>query len=256
MQTMRCLGLLGGGDDGSVAVYERRIVAEIAHRFGIGHSANRVSLNLAHAALSAAIKERDWPAAGRLIRRGMEALGGLGAEAVVVCSNLLHPALERFESPLPVLSIADAVVPAVRVARKKQVGVIGTVCDGEERFWRRQFAAAGTHAVFFPLPADRGHCAGVIAIERSQHILNESSRDDLARIVYGLRQAGAKALVVVAPGLAELLDSSESILPIFDAADLHASAAVDWAIQRLPRPEAGRPRKIAIESRDTTSLAR
>ena len=256
MKTLSCLGLLGYGDDGSVASYERRIVVEITHRFGTGHPVNRVSLNLAHEALSAAINRKDWPVVGRLTLAGMEVLGRVGAEGIVVCSPLLQPVIEKFEWVLPVLSMADAVVPAVRLARINQIGVIGTVCDDEERMWQRRFSAAGTRTVYFPLPADREHCAGVIVRECAQHIANDSSRDDLARIVYGLRQAGAKAVVVLAPGLAGLLDSSESILPIFDAADLHTSAAVDWALRRLPQPVAGGPRNIAPESRETTSLAR
>jgi hypothetical protein len=48
-------------------------------------------------------------------------------------------------------------------------------------------------------------------------------------VAYELRESGARAFVLLRPELGLVVDATESMVPIIDAAELHALAAVDWA---------------------------
>ena len=228
--SMQCLGLLGCDRSLLCTDYERHILREVAERYAGQVTPHFVSLTMHVPALVAAHQSTDRQELEHLVAAGVSALARLGAEAVVICTSVLQPVVERMPSLQPGSLMADTVVPVVSLPGRRRVAVIGAVDDQEERYWRRRFIEFGRAEALFPVAADRAHMARLIAEEFSRGVINETSRSDVRRIVYGLRQAGARAFVLLSPALDPVLPQADFVLPIFDATELHALAAVDWAL--------------------------
>ena len=50
------------------------------------------------------------------------------------------------------------------------------------------------------------------------------------RIIDGLRERGAQGVILGCTEITLLIDDDSSALPVFDSAELHAAAAVDWML--------------------------
>lgn len=225
---MKCLGLIGGCAVEETTHYARQIDEEVRHRFGEQQSANLVALSLQTRKLATHMAKKDWPEAGKILSRAMAQLAALGAESVLLCSSALHVAATEIATEVPLLDIVDPVVTALRRAKRKRIGLVGPRSTEEEQWWRRRLARAHLHDVFFPVLRDRQYLAALLSDQLDRGIVTEHARADVVRIAYSLRQAGARALVVCAPELTALLEDAVPVLPIFDATELHALAAVDW----------------------------
>lgn len=157
----------------------------------------------------------------------------------MVCSSALQVTAAKTSHERLFPSLADITTAALQKAQIRQVGLVGTQQEDEERFWRRQLAQGQVTDVFLPTTRDREHLWHIVTTELERGMINESSRADLVRIVYSLRQAGARGLVLASPALLAPLLGAPPMLPLFDAAELAAIAAVDWALAREGRPTLG-----------------
>lgn len=110
----------------------------------------------------------------------------------------------------------------------RRIAIIGVVNSVGEKIWQKALGRAGLMDVLLPLAKDRDHITALIEDEFAHGMVTEAARADVVRIAHSLRQAGARALLVVAPQLAAVLEDAVPVLPIFDATELHAIAVVDW----------------------------
>jgi aspartate racemase len=226
---MKRIGLLGCDSTLLCQTYERHIVREVGLRYGGAVIPNFVTVNLHTNLMSASVGGGTNSGAGKILNAGVGALQGLGAQTVVLCTSRAQSEFEITASDGPIQLMADVVVAAVSRFGCRRIGLMGASHDAEERFWRGRFKSAGNCEPFFPVPADRDHVNRLINEELSRGIVNESSRTDVLRVAYELREAGTRAFVLLRPELGLVFDAAENVLPIFDATELHAVAAVDWS---------------------------
>jgi len=70
----------------------------------------------------------------------------------------------------------------------------------------------------------------------------------------GLRHAGARAVGFLSPALGMVMAPADSVFPILDATELHALAAVDWALDGQSEPST--PRCRHRTQRNTQTIER
>lgn len=225
---MKCLGLIGGLGVEATAHYARLIENEVWERFENRRRANLLALSLQTKEFSSFLAKEDWKALNRALGEAATNLRSLGAESILLCSSLLHVAADKVPAGLTLLHITNPAVAALKRAKLKRIGLIGTRHPDEETLWRRRLAQAGIHDVFLPVPRDRQHLVKLITEQFERGMVNEEARADVIRIAYSLRQAGARAVVVCAPELTAVLEDTVPVLPLLDATELHTMAAVEW----------------------------
>jgi aspartate racemase len=246
---MKCLGLLGAANIDDTSAYGRRIASEVRHRFGHSGVVRLAMLNFHTPKLTEALAKQAWACAAEILTPVTKQLVALGAEAIVTCSSLLQPAGEQLSLDVPMLPMTDAVGTALQTLRIKRVGLIGATSESEETHWRKRLARYQVLDVFVPVPRDREHIAHLTIEELQQGIVNQTTRADVGRIVYSLRQAGARAIVLAAPELALALSHLDPVLPVLDAVELHALSALEWSlVSQLPNQSAPAP-KLSREKR-------
>jgi aspartate racemase len=242
---MKCLGLIGGIGWESTALYYRLINQTVREHYGSLYSARLILNSLEFQRLDTLVKENRWNDAGAVLAEAAATLETAGAEAVVVCSNLMHYVAEHVEAAvdIPVLHVGDAILKELRAARVNRVGLIGTRFTLEHDFlFERPAAAAGAGRrrlpveVVTPAPADFAELDRIIYAELCQGEVRESSRATLLRLTKDLRARGAQAIVLGSSELALLLKPDDFTQPLFDSTELHAVAAARWAMDDGKKP--------------------
>lgn len=231
---MKCLGLIGADNLDDTATYGRQITGEVRHRFGHAGEVRLAMINLHTPELTDSLTRQSWTRAAEILTPAARQLVALGAEAVVACSSQVQPAADRLELDVPILPMTDAVGAALLTLKIKRIGLVGATSESEESHWRRRLTRCQVLDMFVPKLRDREHLTHLTREELEQGVVNQTTRADVGRIVYSLRQAGARAIVVTTPELNLALSHFDPVLPVLDATDLHALSALEWSLN--PRP--------------------
>lgn len=259
--SMKCLGLIGGIGWESTVLYYRLINEELRNRHGSLHSARLVLNSLEFQTLDSLVKANRWNDAGAVLAEAARMLERAGADAVVMCSNLMHYVVEAIEAAvaIPVLHIGDAVLAEARVARVNRIGLIGTRFTLEHDFLLERPGAHGGRRrlpvrILTPDPAEYDELDRIIYGELCRGVVREESRATLLRLAKDLRARGAQGIVLGSSELALLLRPDDFALPLFDSTEIHALAAVRWALgddagRRSGFEIAVKPVPVAVEPR-------
>jgi aspartate racemase len=174
----------------------------------------------------------------------------------------MHYVFEAVEGAVavPVLHIGDAVLAEARAARMNRIGLIGTQFTLEHDFLLERAAAGGSGRrlpvnVLLPDPADFAALDHIIYGELCRGLVREESRAVVLRVARSLRARGAQGIVLASSELALLLRADDFALPLLDSTELHALAAVRWALETNPRPtRTARPDPVPAPSRFKSRL--
>jgi aspartate racemase len=228
---MRTLGLLGGMSWESTIPYYRRINECVRDRLGNLHSARLLLYSVDFAVIERLQHLGDWDEAGSQLAKAAQSLERGGAEALVICTNTMHCVLPQIQAAIrmPVLHIADATAARIRAAGFLKVGLLGTRFTMEQDFYRGRLEQRGLQ----PLMPDAGQRAivhRVIYDELCQGRCLPESRVALRAIIADLVVAGAEAVILGCTEIGLLMDASDSPVPLFDTATIHAEHAAEWAL--------------------------
>ncbi|MEO6798733.1 MAG: aspartate/glutamate racemase family protein [Rhodanobacter sp.] len=228
---MKTIGLIGGMSWESTASYYRLINEAVKTRLGGLHSASLLLHSVDFADIEQLQRAGDWDAAGAQLAQAARGLQAAGAGALLICANTMHIVAPAIESAvhIPLLHVVDATAAAVRQAGVRRVGLLGTRFTMEQPFYVQRLQQQGLD-VLLPDADDRALVHRVIYEELCQGQLLASSREDYRRVMAALVVQGAEGIILGCTELALLVDPSDATVPLFDTTELHAHAAVDWAL--------------------------
>lgn len=228
---MKTMGLIGGMSWESTASYYRLINQAVKARLGGLHSASLLLHSVDFAGIEQLQRAGDWDAAGAQLAQAARGLQAAGAGALLICANTMHKVAPAIASAvqIPLLHVVDATAAAVRRAGLRRVGLLGTRFTMEQPFYVERLQQQGLD-VLLPDAAGRAMVHRVIYEELCQGVLLARSRDDYRRVMAALVAQGAEGIILGCTEIALLVDASDAAVPLFDTTELHAQAAVDWAL--------------------------
>ena len=229
---MRTVGLIGGMSWESSLTYYQRINTLVKERLGGLHSARLVLYSVDFQVIETLQRGGRWDEAGQLLADAGRALRAAGAECLLICTNTMHKVAETVESSagLPLLHIADTTGDAIRAAGLGRIGLLGTRFTMEEAFYRERLRERHGIDVITPEEADRARVHAIIYEELCLGRLLDTSRAELLAIVDRLAAQGAQGVVLGCTELPLLVQPGQCALPLFDTTELHARAAVEFAL--------------------------
>ncbi len=236
--SMQTIGMIGGMSWESTAVYYRSLNERVKERLGGLHSAKVVLYSVDFHEIERMQMAADWDAAGRLLAVAARALELAGADFIVLATNTMHKVADAIESAvaIPLLHIADAAGEAIRAGGHARVGLLGTRFVMEEAFYRERLHERFGIDVIVPPPADRELVHRVIYDELCVGNIRDESRAQYRRIIAGLVEQGAQAVVLGCTEIALLVGAADASVPLFDTAAIHVHVAVARAL--APRGDA------------------
>jgi aspartate racemase len=215
----------------STLEYYRIINQEVRQRLGRQHSARILLYSVDFEEIERLQASGEWDRAGQLLAAAAVQLERGGADLLLLCSNTMHKVAAAIEAATEIrfIHIADAVSEQVRAQGLRRIGLLGTRFTMEEAFFRDRLAEHGLE-VLLPVQEDRALVDRVIYSELCQGAIKPASRREYVRIIETLRARGAEGVVLGCTEIGLLVQASDSPIPVFDSARIHALQAVELAL--------------------------
>ena len=229
---MRTIGLIGGMSWESSAEYYRIINQCVRDRLGPLRSAQLLMYSVDFGPVEQAQHAGRWDDTALILEDAARRLQAGGAECVVLCTNTMHLVAPRIEAAvsIPFLHIADAAGAAAVAAGTLTVGLLGTAFTMEQDFLTSRLAAHGLN-VLVPDADERQAVHRIIYEELCAGVISEASRQVYQRVIASLSARGAQAIILGCTEIGLLVKPEHSDLPLLDTTELHAQAAVAFALQ-------------------------
>ena len=230
---MKTIGMIGGMSWESSIEYYRIINETIQAKLGGVHSAKSVMYSVDFAQVEELQHQNRWEQATRLMIDAARRVQAGGADFVLICTNTMHKMADEVQQSIkiPLLHIADATAEQVQGQRIKRVGLLGTKFTMEEEFYKGRLEKKFGLDVLIPPEKEREAVHRVIYDELVVGVIKETSRDQFREIIADLVRAGAEGIILGCTEIGLLVKPHDSPVPLFDTTQIHAQAAVDYALK-------------------------
>jgi aspartate racemase len=228
---MKTIGLIGGTGWVSTLEYYRLINEEMNKRLGGLHAARCILYSFDYADINECNLRDDHEGVYRLVLDAALKLKGASADFLVLCANTLHQYVERLseEVKLPIVHIADAAAAEIKRKGLLTIGLLGTRFTMEMDFYTKRLKAAGIKSIV-PEKQERLFIHSTIMDELLKEIINPDSKRRFLDIIDDLEQKGAQGIVLGCTEIPLMIKQEDTHLPVFNTLELHAKAAVDFAL--------------------------
>ncbi len=236
MDRPRRIGVVGGLSSESTIVYYRALVSGYREKTGGREDYPEIVVySLCFDCFRSAVRSGDVERAIGMLHRALVALSSAGADFAVIAANTPHIYYDRLiaVSPIPVLSIVDAVVSVVSERGSRVVGVLGTRKTIEEGLYEKPLRSKGIEVVYPPEPllekANRV-IFGELAVGR----VTAKAKRLLVEAVEAFRSAGADSVLLACTELSLLVEKPETVISgirVYDSARIHAMAALEYSLR-------------------------
>jgi aspartate racemase len=228
---MRKLGLIGGMSWYSTEFYYRRINKQVQRRAGALCSAPMLLDNLNFQDIAKAHSEDDWDHVAAVLIASAKRLADGGATAILIGANSMHRVHDKISAAVsvPVIHIADAVGKKMKADGVKSAALIGTGNVMAENWYRQRLVKHGVTL----LPWEAADVAELDRIIYEELMAGQAVRNSertLRTLLTEIDKDGADAVVLGCTELGMIVDTKANILPIYDSAEIHADAGVDWIL--------------------------
>lgn len=230
---MKTLGLIGGLSWESSIEYYRIINEQVRERLGGLHSADCLMYSFDFAEIEALQAAGDWETATHRMIAAARQLERGGADGLMICSNTMHQMAGDVQNAvdIPLIHIADATAEAIKAQGLRTIGLLGTRYTMEQDFYKGRLESHHELEVLIPEEPGRTTVHDIIYDELVQGIIREESRSAYQEIIAELVERGAQGIILGCTEIELLISQPEhSPVPTFPTTQLHALAAVDWAL--------------------------
>jgi aspartate racemase len=229
---MKTIGLIGGMSWASTALYYRLINQEVMNRLGGLRSARVLLASLDFAEVVAGQKAGEWDRLASLLGDSARRLERAGADIVLIATNTMHKVADAVQAQLsvPLLHIGDVTADAIRARDCRRVALLGTRYTMEQPFYVEHLARRGVVAIV-PGAEDRAEVHRAIFEELCRGEIRPATCRRLRAIARRQLARGAEGIVLGCTELSLALPQAElADVTVFDTTELHARAAVEFAL--------------------------
>ena len=228
---MKIIGLVGGTGWISTVEYYRIINQETNRRLGGLRFAECILYSLDFGDVVKLKDKGDDQGLFRLLRDAARKVESIGAECILLCANTMHQYADAVQGELsvPIVHIADAAGAVICGSGMKTVGLLGTKPTMELDFYKKRLKELGIETIV-PEADDRLFIHDTIMGELLKGIFKPASKERFLRIMRELHKRGAEGIVLGCTEIPLLVKQEDIDLPLFDTLDIHARAAVDFAL--------------------------
>ncbi|RJX31282.1 MAG: amino acid racemase [Desulfarculus sp.] len=227
---MKRIGLVGGLGPESTLDYYKGIIRAFAQPGG-GFNYPEIfihSLNLGQVLDLFAAGDRDRLA--DLLVDSLLALHRAGAQFAAIAANTPHLVFDQVQarSPLPLISIVEAVRERAQALGLRRPGLLGTRITMQSDLYQRSFGPRGM-TVLAPGEKDQLLIQERLMAEIELGIVKDSTRQELLDIVRRLKESqGIDAVILGCTELPLILDRDEFGLPFLNTTAIHVQAIVEY----------------------------
>ncbi len=229
---MKTIGLIGGMSWESSIEYYRIINETVRDKLGGLHSAKSVMVSVDFAEIETLQHAGRWDETAKILTAAAQNVERGGADCVLICTNTMHKVAEEVQEhiQIPLLHIADATAERIKAQGLNKVGLLGTRFTMEESFYKGRLIERHGLEVIIPGESDREMVHRVIYDELCLGEINQPSKEGYIGIMDHLVEEGAEGIILGCTEISLLVGQEDSSVPLFDTTQIHAEAAVEYAL--------------------------
>ena len=229
---MKTIGLIGGMSWESSIEYYRIINETVRAKLGGLHSAKSIMYSVDFAEIEVLQHQGKWDEAAELMIAAAKNVENGGADFVIICTNTMHKMADEVQKhiQIPLLHIADATAKTIKARGLRRIGLLGTKFSMEEDFYRGRLAEKHGLEVVIPTGEEREIVHRVIYDELCIGKINQASKEQYISIMDRLVKNGAEGIILGCTEISLLVRDEDSHVPLFDTTNIHAVAAVEYAL--------------------------
>jgi aspartate racemase len=230
---MKIIGLIGGMSWESSIEYYRIINETTKEKLGGLHSAKSLMVTVDFAEIEKLQHEDRWDEAAEILVKCALDLERGGADCIVLCTNTMHKLADQIIARvnIPFLHIADATAEKIIAEGMNKIGLLGTRFTMEHDFYKGRLIRNFGLDVLVPNQSDRDIVHRVIYEELVQGKIVDASRAEYKRIMASLIAEGAQGIILGCTEIELLVKQEDSHVPLFPTTQIHAVAAVEYALK-------------------------
>lgn len=228
---MKTIGLIGGMSWESTVTYYHLINEAVHERLGGLHSAKIVLWSVEFDEIEKCQSSGDWAKSASILSETAKGLERAGADVILICTNTMHKVADDVAAAvhIPLLHIADATFDALQKQSIRRVGLLGTKYTMQQDFIKGRLKERGLE-VLVPENEDMEMINGVIFNELCVGTILPESREKFLTVIDKLKAQGAEGVILGCTEIGLLIKQADTDLPVFDTTEIHAKAAVDFAL--------------------------
>jgi len=228
---MKIIGMIGGTGWPSTLEYYRIINQETNKRLGGLNSAKIVMTSFNYAEIDALNKNDDHAGVYNLVLDAAQRLKKVFVDCLVICANTLHQYADELEKEtgLKVVHIADATAKKIKSIGISKIGLLGTRFTMEMDFYAKRLWEAGIETIV-PAKAQREFIHNAIMNELLKEEFKKDTKEKFLDIINELNTRGAQGIVLGCTEIPLLIKQGDTNLPVYNTLEIHAKAAVDFAL--------------------------
>jgi len=228
---MKTIGMIGGTGWLSTLEYYRIINQEMNRRLGGLNSAKIIITSFNYAEIDALNKKDDHAGVYKLVLDAAQKLKKCSVDCIVLCANTLHQYVEDLEKEieLKIVHIAEATAKEISGKGLSKIGLLGTKFTMEMDFYTKKLMEAGIDSIV-PDKPERLFIHNAIMNELLVEVFKGETKEKFLHIIDELEQLGAEGIVLGCTEIPLLIKQSDTHLPVFNTLEIHAKAAVDFAL--------------------------
>jgi aspartate racemase len=239
---MKTIGLIGGMSWESTAIYYRLLNQMARERLGGLHSAQLLLWSFDFAQIEALQVAGDWAGASDAMVEAAHRLERGGADCVVICTNTMHKMADDVQAAvgIPLIHIGDATAAAINRAGVEKPLLLATRYTMEQDFYTGFLREKHGIDVAVPDADARTTVHDIIFSELCQGIMSPESKRAYLDVIARAKADAIDSVIFGCTEVGLLLSPDDLDLPAFDTTELHARAALDFALSTLG-PITGNP---------------
>ena len=216
----------------STVVYYQLLNRLTREQCGGLHSAQLLLWSFDFAEIEAMQANNDWTAATSAMVDAANRLQLGGAQCIIICTNTMHKMADAVAASvdIPLIHIADATATAIKEAKIQKPLLLATRYTMEQDFYKGHLHNKHGINVLVPNEADRTVVHSIIYNELCQGIIETKSRQQYQRIVQDAVNDGADGVIFGCTEVGLLLSANDVPVKAFDTTELHAKAALQFAL--------------------------
>ena len=215
----------------STTLYYQLLNRLAREALGGQHSARLVLWSVDFAPIAAMQAAGLWDELTVTMTDAARRLEAAGAEGLIICANTMHLMADDVAAAIeiPLIHVADVTAAAIVAAGVRKPLLLATRYAMEQPFYRDRLRRGGVEAQV-PAEPDRARLQSIIFDELVQGRFKLASKEALIAMTESAVRGGADGIILGCTELGLLLHPEDLPAPMFDTTEIHAKAAMAFAL--------------------------
>ncbi len=228
---MKTIGLIGGLTWLSTMDYYRLLNQLVNEKLGGVESAKIILYSVNFSEIKTLTEAGDWETIADIIGDAGKKLEEAGADCLLIGANTMHKIADIVQAAIgiPVIHIAEETAAEIQKQRLKKVALLGTKYTMQLDFYKEKLKRQGIETII-PDEKDIYYINEAIYTEMGKGIFLPERKAGFIAIINKLMKEGAEGVILGCTEIPILLKQEDLTIPVFDTTNIHAKAAVRFAL--------------------------